>query len=125
MRKELKQIGDQERHTFTATFVRFGTKNGYKGIERTVLLKDVMLENKIVCDHLWFNLTKGFYECNLTEGDKVKFDGRITTYEKGYKGYREDVYCPIETDYKIERPTHVEVIERSPTYDDLSEPCPF
>jgi hypothetical protein len=31
-------------------------------------------------------------------------------YEKGYKGYREDVYdAPVKTDYKLERPTKVEV----------------
>ena len=35
---------------------------------------------------------------------------RVTTYEKGYKGYRDDVYdSPVKTDYKLERPTKVEV----------------
>lgn len=117
MRGQLKDIGDNERHTFTAQFVRFGTKNGYKGIERTVLLKDVRLDNEIITDHLWFNLTKGFNNCDLHEGDIVQFDGRIAAYEKGYKGRRDDyqIYIehPIEIDYKIERPTHVVVLKRN------------
>lgn len=32
MRKELKIIGSRERHVFTATFIRFGFRDGYKGI---------------------------------------------------------------------------------------------
>lgn len=117
MRKDLQSLGNQERHTFTATFVRFGMKNGYKGPEKTVLLQDVKLDDKIVCDHLRFNFTKGFQQCNLQEGDVVQFDGRIASYEKGYKGYREDPELifshPIETDYKIERPSKVSVVSRN------------
>ena len=64
MRKALKKI-EGIRSTFTGTFVRFGTKNGYKGIEHTVLLKDIKDSNGcIVTDHLWFNLTKGFKALN-------------------------------------------------------------
>lgn len=117
MRQELQSIGNAERHTFTAEFVRFGFKNGYKGPEKTVLLKDVKLNDEILCDHLWFNFTKGFEQCDLNEGDVVQFDGRITSYEKGYKGWNEEkqLLAPISTDYKIERPTHVQVISRSNT----------
>lgn len=32
MRKELKIIGSKERHVFTATFIRFGFRDGYKGL---------------------------------------------------------------------------------------------
>lgn len=60
MRKELKIIGSRERHVFTATFIRFGFRDGYKGPVKTILLQDVLLDDKIVTDHLWFDLTKGF-----------------------------------------------------------------
>ena len=40
MRKELKMIGSKERHVFTATFIRFGFRDGYKGPVRTILLQD-------------------------------------------------------------------------------------
>ena len=32
-------------------------------------------------------------------------------YEKGYKGYRDDVYKPIELDYKLSHPTKIEKIK--------------
>lgn len=50
MRKELKIIGSRERHVFTATFIRFGFRDGYKGPVKTILLQDVLMgileENK-------------------------------------------------------------------------------
>lgn len=58
MRKELKIIGSKERHVFTATFIRFGFRDGYKGPVKTILLQDVLLDGKVVTDHLWFDLTK-------------------------------------------------------------------
>ena len=57
MRKELKAIGKQERHTFSGVFVREGLKSAYRGLPLpTVLLKDVKLKDsdKIITDHLWF-----------------------------------------------------------------------
>lgn len=57
MRKELKIIGSRDRHVFTATFIRFGFRDGYKGPVKTILLQDVLLDDKIVTDHLWFDLT--------------------------------------------------------------------
>lgn len=54
MRKELKIIGSRDRHVFTATFIRFGFRDGYKGPVKTILLQDVLLDGKIVTDHLWF-----------------------------------------------------------------------
>ena len=52
MRKELKLL-DGERNVFTGEFVRFGTKLGYKGIERTVLLKNIT--NSLVKSYILFN----------------------------------------------------------------------
>lgn len=88
MRKELKIIGSKERHVFTATFIRFGFRDGYKGPVKTILLQDVLLDGKVVTDHLWFDLTKGFKNADLLPGDVVEFCARVSVYEKGYKGYR-------------------------------------
>jgi hypothetical protein len=98
-----------ERDLYTGEFVRLGWKNGYKGMLRTVLLKDVKDSNgNIVTEHLWFNLTKGFEALDLQEGDIVEFRGRVEMYVKGYKGYRDDVYDkPLEEDWKLSRPTKV------------------
>ena len=110
MRKKLKII-NEIRKTFIGQFVRFGTKSGYMGIERTILLKDIKdLEGHIISNHLWFNYTKGFEKINLQENDVIKFDARVKEYERGYKGYKEGIYKPIELDYKLSHPTKIEKI---------------
>ena len=114
MRKELKAIGKQERHTFSGVFVREGLKSAYRGLPLpTVLLKDIKLKDsdKIITDHLWFNKTKGFDALNLKEGDVVQFDARVDSYTKGYQGYREDVCSYTEIDYKLSYPTKIKLIK--------------
>lgn len=120
MRIELKNIGDKERHTFTGEFGRFGEKPAYKSPipDVTVLLLHVKDETgNIVTDHLWFNYTKGFRECDLRFGDIVQFDARVKEYEKGYKGYRDfeddEFLPPVTIDYKLSHPTKIKVIERA------------
>ncbi|MCL2813861.1 MAG: hypothetical protein FWD23_04600 [Oscillospiraceae bacterium] len=111
MRKQLAEKVE-ERETFTGIFVRFGIKSGWRGPEKTVLLCEIKnAENKLVADHLWFNLTKSFEKLNLQENDVVQFDARVKEYEKGYKGYRDDVYKPIEIDYKLSHPTKIKIID--------------
>lgn len=111
MRDELRKIGGEERHEFTATFERTGWKDGYKGSLRTVLLLDVEMDGRKVADHLWMNFTKGFEGIPLKQGDRIKFNARVSMYEKGYKGWRWDVYKPIEKDYKLSYPTKINKIE--------------
>lgn len=111
MREELRTIGSKGRHVFTATFVRFGFRNGYIGPVKTMLLQDVTLDSKIVSDHLWFDLTKGFSSADLSPGDVVEFCARVSAYEKGYKGHKDDVLNrPIERDYRLSRPTKIKKI---------------
>lgn len=45
-------IGSKDRHIFTAIFIRFGFRDGYKGSVETILLQDVLLNGKVVTDHL-------------------------------------------------------------------------
>lgn len=113
MRKELSKINGT-RTSFTGTFERFGTKSNYKGPpSKTILLKDIKrLSGEIVADHLWFIVGKRFDAANLTEGDTIKFDARVTPYIKGYKGYRDDFFdAPIEKDYRLSYPTNIRKIE--------------
>ena len=71
----------------------------------------MLLDGKIVTDHLWFDLTKGFETADLLPGDVVEFCARVSIYEKGYKGYRNDVFDrPIEKDYRLSRPTKIKKI---------------
>jgi hypothetical protein len=106
MRKELaSKIG--ERGTYIATFSRNGIKNGYKGIVRTVLLTNLKDHlGKVVTNHLWMTEGKQLARLNLKPGDVIQFEGRVDTYIKGYRGYRDDVYdAPIEEDYRLVYPT--------------------
>ena len=109
MRQNLKQIGEQDRHTFTATFVRFGTKRGFRGREvKTILLSNVQFFDNEVTDHLWFTCGKQFEELNLVPGDTIEFDARVSSYIKGYRGYREDVWDKsISKDWRLSFPTSV------------------
>lgn len=106
-RKALGQ-NEGERSLYTGEFIRTGIKHGFKGDIVTVLLKDVKDENgQLVTDHLWFNMTKGFESVNLEPGDIVEFRGKVEKYVKGYKGFRDDVYKPLEADFKLSRPTKI------------------
>ena len=111
MRKELKALGSQERHTFVATFGRFGYKNGWHDTVPTILVNNVCLKDKpekVLTDHLWFTCGKQFQELNLKVGDKIQFDARVDSYMKGYMGWRDDVYDhPVEKDFKLALPTRV------------------
>jgi hypothetical protein len=110
MRKKIKEL-NEERRNFSGIFVRFGKKNNYMGNEETtVLLKDIKDNSgKILCDHLWFNFTKGFEKINLKENDIVRFDARVKSYIKGYKGYNleREIESPLREDFKLSHPTKI------------------
>lgn len=110
MRKELEKI-EGLRGRFEAVFVRYGSKKGYKGYPvPTLLLKEVksVSTGEYVTDHLWFTCGKRFNALGLEEGDVMRFDARVTPYEKGYKGYRGDFdYRSLEYDYRLSFPTNL------------------
>lgn len=97
-----------ERMTFEAKVERFGKKSGWQGREETtILLVDVLRTDtaEIVTNHLWFTAGSSWYL--VEEGDRVRFDARVSGYEKGYFGRREEVYRPCSVDYRLERPTKI------------------
>ena len=84
IRKELDKLKDT-RITIIGRFVRYGNKSGYKGtLLKTILLQNITDTNgKLLCDHLWFNFTKGFEAIEpLVEGDTIQLDGRSKQYLK-------------------------------------------
>lgn len=108
MRKELKKL-DHQRISVIAKVDRYGKKSAFRGEPlTTILLKDVREETtgKLLTDHLW--MTAGKWSKQLTLGCEFRFDARVSMYEKGYNGHREDVFDrPSELDYRLERPTKV------------------
>lgn len=111
MRKELaKEEGNRKK--FRAVFIRIGKKVNFKGYtEETLLLKDVLdIEtNKVVADHVWFSLTKGFEPVIRTEGTTIEFEARVKEYRKGYvnKIYKIN---SSKTDYKLSHPTKIKIV---------------
>jgi hypothetical protein len=116
MRNQLAIINGS-RTRFEGIFVRFGSKTAYKGYPiPTVLLKDIrsLADDNIRTEHLWFTCGKQLDKLNLKENDIVRFDARVTTYEKGYKGHRDiEEYKPIELDYRLSFPTKVVKVEHN------------
>jgi hypothetical protein len=112
--RKLMQAREGERGAFSGKVERFGTKTAYRGPDiPTVLLVDVRdASGALMTDHLWMTAGKQIAALSLTEGDTVEFEARITSYEKGYFGYREDVYKSAETDYRLSNPTKVRKIEK-------------
>ena len=106
MRKALKHR-DGDRFRVRATVERFGTKRGFRGEAiPTLLLKHLRdaTTGQILSDHLWF--TQGKWSDGLKAGDMIEFDARVGSYEKGYKGHRDDVVgAPVKQDWKLQRPT--------------------
>ena len=113
MRKALKRIGKENRHTFTAVVAKFSFKNGFRGLPlKTILLTDVRCEGVVVADHLWLTCGRGFYSALIVVGDLIQFNARIREYEKGYRGRREDVLKPISKDYCLSYPTKIKILRR-------------
>jgi hypothetical protein len=108
MREELAKLKGLRR-TFKGTFVRFGSRSGFKHPLVTILLTDIIdiASGRVVSDHVWFTVGKRFNEAGLREGDVVQFKARVTTYLKGYQGRREIEENPVELDYRLSFPTDV------------------
>ena len=115
MRRELKKIKGQ-RKTFRGTFKRYGDKSNWHGFpEKTILLIDVKdSDGKIVTDHIWLRMTKGFGRLGeMEEGDKIQFDARVKEYTKGYAGNKEKYQMerPLENDFKLNFPTKIKKVK--------------
>ena len=101
---------DEQRALFRAVFKKYGLRSGYKGTSaETILLVDVRdSDGNVVCDHLWFNLTKGFEQLGtLREGDRVQFEARVKKYRKGYVNRKAGI-DQSRVDYKLSHPTRIE-----------------
>ncbi|HEX9512155.1 MAG TPA: hypothetical protein VF939_16805 [Puia sp.] len=111
MRKELKKI-EEQRESFIGVFSKYGLKTNYRGPStETVLLVQIRDHNgAFICDHLWFNLTKGFENLGqLAEGDRIRFEARVKKYKKGYVNRRAGI-DESKFDYKLSHPTKIKKV---------------
>jgi hypothetical protein len=116
LRLELQKIRGLRRR-FQGKVGRFGTKTGYNGqpLSTLLLLEIIEVENrKLITDHVWFTLGRQFEQLNLKEGDVVRFDARVTSYEKRCKSeWDGDEEFAFETDYRLSNPTKCAVFSRA------------
>ena len=108
MRKNLAKKENQ-RMTFFGVFARYGTKSNWHGYpEKTILLKQIKDENdKVLTDHIWFHLTKGFEKLGkLHKGDRIQLDARVKQYLKGNVYHNKCIDHRV-TDYKLSHPTKI------------------
>ena len=109
MRAALKKI-EEQREAFIGVFSKYGLKTNYRGssTETLLLLQIRDQSGDFVCDHLWFNLTKGFAELGtLKQGDRIRFQARVKKYKKGYVN-RQAGIDQSKFDYKLSHPTKIE-----------------
>jgi len=104
-----------ERDVYRGVFERFGSKQGFRGTQETLLLRNIVdADGKAVCDNLQFNLTTAFAALHLQFGDTVEFRARsepIVKSEIRWKG----VETPkISVDYRLTRPTRVRKVTAAP-----------
>ena len=120
MRKELsKREGQRKR--FRAIVGKFGSKINYRGYTDTTLLLKQIVEvetGKVVAGHVWFNLTKGYEACDLSENTEIEFEARVKEYKKGYVNRRYGINNQTK-DYKLSHPTKISVIPKSPPFDKM------
>ena len=110
MRTNLKKLGFDEPHTYIATFSHTSTRrDDMDWLQETVLLTDVYRADtmEFMTDHLWFDYTFGFRDVKLQKGDRIQFEAKVESYERGYKGYYDGLYPPITIDYKLSSPKHI------------------
>ena len=73
-------------------------------VVRNVRIVDDPENPKMVTDHLWLNLTKGFANLGLLEtGDLIQFNGRVSQYNKGF--INKD-----KVDYELTYPSKVQLL---------------
>ncbi len=113
MRKKLaEEVGARKK--FRGVFARYGKKVSYKGYsEETVLVEQIAdaETNQVMCDHIWFSLTKSFEKLNLTSGDVLQFDARIKEYKKGYKNSSYKINNTSK-DFKLSHPTNISLTKK-------------
>jgi hypothetical protein len=102
-----------KRKIFSATFSKFGKKINFKGYsEPTILLVNVtdVEANRIVTDHIWFTVTKGFENIKLEAGTVIQFEARVKEYKKGYTNKKYGINNK-SVDYKLSHPTKISIVK--------------
>ncbi len=103
-----------ERDVYRGVFERFGSKQGFRGTQETLLLRNIVdADGNAVCDSLQFNLTMAFAVLNLQFGDTVEFRARSEPIVKSEIRWKGMDTPKISVDYRLTRPTKVRKVPAS------------
>ena len=79
MKTNLKKLGKNTFHTFTAFIFKIGVvENGTK----TILLLDVRLKGTKIAPHVWIKMGDAFCSLNIKVSMYIRFKSRIIMYSK-------------------------------------------
>jgi hypothetical protein len=67
---------------------------------------------KPLTNHIW--VTLGFWAQGLRSGDTIAFDARISIYARDYLAQCDNVDDLAALDWRLQRPTRVEIVEQGP-----------
>lgn len=86
MRYKLGKYQDQDKHTFTAEMVKYGSfvdrSTGKKS--KTILFRNVKSEKgEILTDHAWVREDSYMKEKQLKSGTVYTFEAKVGTYNRG------------------------------------------
>lgn len=95
----------------SAVFWKYGVYASYRGVGRTILLRDIRnVGGRLLAPHVWINYTASFDSVGeFKQGDRVEFDARVDRYFKGYIGDQIDFRLshPIKEDFGLKYPHNV------------------
>lgn len=111
----ISSLKDNKFHRFYGTFVGYETKRPhdpeeyFDGFIPTVSLKDIKVENEdgriVRIEYIEADLTMGMVDLGiLNYGEKLSFDGKVSSHEEGYRGVKLEVMLsnPPRTVYTID-----------------------
>lgn len=113
MRKNLEKRFNQ-RLRWKGIVEKFGKKWGYHGYqELTVLIINITCisekMDEIITDHIWMTVRKLFEKIEISPGDIIEFDARVSAYSKGNRDEETGEYFR-SMDYKLSFPTKIKII---------------
>lgn len=118
MRDKL-EILDGKRITIIGSFDRVGSRfmsYGCTNTKKSTFILNNLLDKdgNFLCDHMWFDQTKGFKELGrLQQGDQLQFVARCKKYSKNGSYDENGIFSYNNMDYKFSYPSQFKIIKRN------------
>lgn len=97
---------------FTATFGGWGTRRKYRD-EKTVLLKNLKVNEELVADHVWLAAPVDFELLKLNKGSLLEFNAVVKPYLKDTLFNQTGLVHKQELDYTLTEIRDVRLLSES------------